>query len=108
MCAGTWCGGREHSLSAELNEATRSKRATHVVDNTDWLKTAAIILVSVDGAGTFTLFSNDLLGAYFQLAPNFFGQCLVYMGQYDSFICIFDLFEFILARVRSVFGKNFL
>ena len=60
------------------------------------------------GAGTFTLFSNDLLGAYFQLAPNFFGQCLVYMGQYDSFICIFDLCEFILARVRSVFGKNFL
>ncbi len=66
--------------SAELNDparsassARRSAYAPRAVDNTDWLKTAAIILVLVDHIGHFFL-ENDLWWSVFGrlAAPMFF------------------------------------
>jgi peptidoglycan/LPS O-acetylase OafA/YrhL len=60
-------------LSAGIHEATRSIGTPHIVDNTDWLKTAAIILVSIDHFGYF--FAEDDLwwSAFGRLAaPTFF------------------------------------
>ena len=42
-----------------MHDETRSTSTPHSVDNTDWLKTAAIILVSVDHIGYFFM-ENDL------------------------------------------------
>jgi len=61
------------NLSAAIPEATRSTTKPLVVDNTDWLKAAAIILVLVDHFGYFFM-ENDLwwsvLGRF--AAPIFF------------------------------------
>jgi len=61
------------NLSAGIKDATHSTSKPHVVDNTDWLKTAAIILVLVDHFGYFFM-ENDLwwsvLGRF--AAPIFF------------------------------------
>jgi peptidoglycan/LPS O-acetylase OafA/YrhL len=60
-------------LSAGIHDATRSKLKPRVVDNTDWLKAAAIILVLVDHFGYFFM-EDDLwwsvLGRF--AAPIFF------------------------------------
>jgi non-ribosomal peptide synthetase-like protein len=64
---------RNTNLSAGIKDATHSTSKPHVVDNTDWLKTAAIILVLVDHFGYFFM-ENDLwwsvLGRF--AAPIFF------------------------------------
>ena len=61
------------SLSAKMDDATRSTRTPHVVDNTDWLKTAAIILVAVDHFGYFFM-DDDRWWSVFgrPAAPTFF------------------------------------
>jgi uncharacterized membrane protein len=60
-------------LSAGIHDATRSKLKPRVVDNTDWLKAAAIILVLIDHFGYFFM-DDDLwwsvLGRF--AAPIFF------------------------------------
>jgi non-ribosomal peptide synthetase-like protein len=60
-------------LSAGIQDATRSTSKPHVVDNTDWLKAAAILLVLIDHFGYFFM-ENDLwwsvLGRF--AAPIFF------------------------------------
>jgi peptidoglycan/LPS O-acetylase OafA/YrhL len=63
----------EPGWASRMYGALRSKMATHLVDNTDWLKTAAIILVSIDHFGYFFA-ENDLWwGAFGRLAaPTFF------------------------------------
>lgn len=63
----------ERGWGARAYDQLRSKMATHLVDNTDWLKTAAIILVSIDHFGYFFA-QNDLWwGAFGRLAaPTFF------------------------------------
>jgi non-ribosomal peptide synthetase-like protein len=63
----------EQSLPARMYGTVRAKLASHLVDNTDWLKTAAIILVSIDHFGYFFA-ENDLWwGAFGRLAaPTFF------------------------------------
>jgi hypothetical protein len=61
------------SLSAGIHDATRSKLKPHVVDNTDWLKAAAIILVLVGHFGYFFIEDDlwwSLLGRF--AAPIFF------------------------------------
>jgi hypothetical protein len=68
------------SLSAEVHEATgststphRNPHAPHAVDNTDWLKTAAIILVSVDHFGHFFMQDDRWWSVFGRLAaPSFF------------------------------------
>lgn len=56
-----------------MNEATRSAHAPPAVDNTDWLKTVAIILVVVDHTGYFFI-ENDQWWSVFgrMAAPLFF------------------------------------
>ena len=61
------------NLSAGIQDATRSASKPHVVDNTDWLKAAAIILVLVDHFGYFFMESDlwwSVLGRF--AAPIFF------------------------------------
>ena len=61
------------TLSAELHGATRSTRPPPAVDNTDWLKAAAIVLVSVDHFGYFFMEDDIWWSAFGRLAaPIFF------------------------------------
>ena len=56
-----------------MHTATFSMRATKAVDNTDWLKTAAIILVVVDHTGYFFIEDAEWWSVFGRLAaPPFF------------------------------------
>ena len=56
-----------------MHEATRSTSAPHAVDNTDWLKTAAIILVTVDHIDHFFIEDDRWWSVFGRLAaPTFF------------------------------------
>jgi len=56
-----------------MHNATRSTRIPHAVDNTDWLKTAAIVLVAVDHFGYFFIDDADWWSVFGRLAaPVFF------------------------------------
>jgi hypothetical protein len=56
-----------------MHDATRSTSAPHAVDNTDWLKTAAIILVTVDHIGHFFIEDDRWWSVFGRLAaPTFF------------------------------------
>ena len=56
-----------------MHDATRSTSTPHAVDNTDWLKTAAIILVSVDHFGYFFVEDDRWWSVFGRLAaPTFF------------------------------------
>ena len=56
-----------------MHVATRSTSTPHAVDNTDWLKTAAIILVLVDHFGYFFMEDDHWWGVFGRLAaPTFF------------------------------------
>jgi hypothetical protein len=56
-----------------MHEATRSTSAPHAVDNTDWLKTAAIILVTADHIGHFFIADDRWWSVFGRLAaPTFF------------------------------------
>jgi hypothetical protein len=56
-----------------MPDATGSTGTPHAVDNTDWLKTAAIILVSVDHIGHFFIEDDRWWSAFGRLAaPTFF------------------------------------
>lgn len=56
-----------------MHDATLSTRAPHAVDNTDWLKTVAIILVSVDHIGYFFIEDDQWWSVFGRLAaPIFF------------------------------------
>jgi peptidoglycan/LPS O-acetylase OafA/YrhL len=60
-------------VSAGMPDDTRLKSTRHAVDNTDWLKTAAIILVSVDHIGHFFMEDDRWWGVFGRLAaPTFF------------------------------------
>ena len=60
-------------MSPDLHTATLSTRATKAVDNTDWLKTAAIILVAVDHTGYFFIEDAEWWSVFGRLAaPLFF------------------------------------
>jgi hypothetical protein len=60
-------------MSAEMHDAMRSTRKPHAVDNSDWLKTAAIILVSVDHIGYFFIEDAHWWSVFGRLAaPTFF------------------------------------
>jgi hypothetical protein len=60
-------------VSAGMHDATRSRTPPHPVDNTDWLKTVAIICVSAGHIGFF-FFENELWWSVFGrfAAPPFF------------------------------------
>jgi hypothetical protein len=56
-----------------MHDATRPRAAPHAVDNTDWLKAAAIVLVSVDHFGHFFMDDDRWWGVFGRLAaPTFF------------------------------------
>jgi TraX protein len=56
-----------------MADAARSTGAPHAVDNTDWLKTAAIILVTVDHIGHFFVDDDRWWSVFGRLAaPTFF------------------------------------
>src|SRR6185369_14480048 len=55
---------RSRRLSAEMHEATRSTSKPQALDNTDWLKTLAIVAVSVGHIGYFFL-EDDLWWSVF-------------------------------------------
>ncbi len=56
-----------------MHDATRSTCTPHAVDNTDWLKTAAIILVAVDHIGYFFIEDAQWWSVFGRLAaPAFF------------------------------------
>ena len=56
-----------------MHDTTRSTRTVHTVDKTDWLKTAAIILVSVDHVGYFFIEDDQWWSVFGRLAaPMFF------------------------------------
>ena len=56
-----------------MHNATLSTRTSRAVDNTDWLKTAAIILVAVDHTGYFFIEDADWWSVFGRLAaPPFF------------------------------------
>jgi hypothetical protein len=60
-------------MSPEMHDATHSTRTPHAVDNTDWLKTAAIILVAVDHIGYFFIEDAQWWSVFGRLAaPTFF------------------------------------
>ena len=60
-------------MSQDMYEATRSTLTLQPVDNTDWLKTAAIILVAVDHFGYFFVENADWWSVFGRLAaPLFF------------------------------------
>ena len=59
--------------SVGMHVATRSTSMPHAVDNTDWLKTAAIILVLVDHFGYFFMEDDRWWSVFGRLAaPTFF------------------------------------
>jgi hypothetical protein len=63
----------DKSLSAQLYDATLSTRTPRAVGNTDWLKTAAIIFVSVGHIGYFFIENDDWWSVFGRLAaPTFF------------------------------------
>jgi hypothetical protein len=56
-----------------MHDATRSTSAAHAVDNTDWLKTAAIIFVTADHIGHFFIEDDRWWSVFGRLAaPTFF------------------------------------
>jgi TraX protein len=56
-----------------MHDAPRSTRTPHAVDNTDWLKTLAIILVTVDHVDHFFLRGEPWWSVFGRLAaPSFF------------------------------------
>jgi hypothetical protein len=56
-----------------MHDATCSTRVPRAVDNTDWLKTAAIILVAIDHTGYFFIEDADWWSVFGRLAaPPFF------------------------------------
>jgi hypothetical protein len=56
-----------------MHDALRSTRTPHAVDNTDWLKTTAIILVSVDHIGYFFIEGDQWWSVFGRFAaPTFF------------------------------------
>ena len=56
-----------------MHDATCSTRTPHAVDNTDWLKTAAVVLVAVDHIGYFFIEDADWWSVFGRLAaPAFF------------------------------------
>ncbi|MGB3565327.1 MAG: TraX family protein, partial [Thermoanaerobaculia bacterium] len=56
-----------------MHDATRSTHTPHAVDNTDWLKTVAIILVAVDHIGYFFIEDAQWWSVFGRLAaPPFF------------------------------------
>ena len=60
-------------MNLEMNDSTRSTGTFHAVDNYDWLKTAAIILVAVDHFGYFFMENADWWNAFGRMAaPVFF------------------------------------
>jgi len=60
-------------MSQEMYDTTRSPQTPRAVDNTDWLKTAAIILVVVDHIGYFFIEDADWWSVFGRLAaPSFF------------------------------------
>ena len=60
-------------MSQDMYEATRSMRTFQLVDNTDWLKIAAIILVAIDHFGYFFIENADWWSVFGRLAaPPFF------------------------------------
>ena len=60
-------------VSVEMHNATLSTSAPHAVDNTDWLKTAAIILVTVDHIDHFFIEEDRWWSVFGRLAaPTFF------------------------------------
>jgi peptidoglycan/LPS O-acetylase OafA/YrhL len=60
-------------VSAGISDDARSKSTAAAVDNTDWLKTAAIIFVSVDHFGHFFMDDDRWWGVFGRLAaPTFF------------------------------------
>jgi hypothetical protein len=60
-------------MSPEMHDATHSTRTPRAVDNTDWLKTAAIVLVAVDHIGYFFIEDADWWSVFGRLAaPTFF------------------------------------
>jgi hypothetical protein len=60
-----------------MHDATCSTRTPHAVDNTDWLKTAAIILIGVDHIGFFFIEDAHWWSVFGRLAapPFFFLFC---------------------------------
>ena len=61
-----------------MHDSTRSTPAPRAVDNTDWLKTAAIILVAVDHTGYFFIENADWWSVFGRLAAPFFFFLLGY------------------------------
>jgi len=60
-------------VSAGMHDATRSRTPPHAVDNTDWLKTAAIICVSADHFGFFFVADEQWWSVFGRFAaPPFF------------------------------------
>lgn len=60
-------------MSPEIYDALRSTGTPHAVDNTDWLKIAAIILVVVDHIGYFFIEDDQWWSVFGRLAaPTFF------------------------------------
>ncbi|EFK11697.1 conserved hypothetical protein [delta proteobacterium NaphS2] len=60
-------------MSPDTHKATRSTRTFHPLDNTDWLKTAAILLVTVDHIGYFFIEDDQWWSVFGRLAaPTFF------------------------------------
>jgi TraX protein len=62
-----------HDAIYPTRTSHRNPQATHFVDNTDWLKTAAIILVAVDHFGYFFMEDDRWWSVFGRLAaPTFF------------------------------------
>jgi hypothetical protein len=60
-------------VSPEIRNTTHSTRAPRAIDNTDWLKTAAILLVVVDHTGYFFIENAEWWSVFGRLAaPLFF------------------------------------
>jgi peptidoglycan/LPS O-acetylase OafA/YrhL len=60
-------------VSPEIHDATRSKGTPHAVDNSDWLKTTAIVLVAVGHFGYFFIEDADWWSVFGRMAaPVFF------------------------------------
>ena len=78
MLTGTYEGSpaqavSSSSLSSRMHVATRSTSTPQAVDNTDWMKAAAIILVFVDHFGYFFMEDDLWWSAFGRLAaPTFF------------------------------------